>query len=109
MTAFPGYDLHISEESSHRSVYRLTQTPRTLEIAFITGGDGCEFPIALASIYSKYMRELYMHAFNDYWSARIAGLNPTAGYYTDAQRWLKETSSAIGLCGVNRDMLVRSR
>jgi hypothetical protein len=74
ITAMPACDLEIREESALRSVYHLTRSPRTCEIAFVTGGDSRHFPTALASVYSKYLRELYMRAFNDHWSRRVTGL-----------------------------------
>ena len=36
--------------------------------------------VALASIVSKTVRELWMDVFNAYWLARMPGLRPTAGY-----------------------------
>ncbi|MGB2985281.1 MAG: hypothetical protein WBE26_05305 [Phycisphaerae bacterium] len=109
ITALPGYDLQIHEESPRRSVYRLIRSSRTCEIAFVTGGDGHHFPVALASVYSKYLRELYMHVFNGYWSRQMPGLRPTAGYYTDAQRWLQDVSRELVRRSIDRNMLVRQR
>ena len=40
--------------------------------------------VALASIVSKAVRELWMDVFNAHWSARIPDLRPTAGYPNDA-------------------------
>ena len=36
---------------------------------------------------SKYLRELAMRAFNDFWCTRVPGLAPTAGYPRDARRF----------------------
>ena len=45
---------------------------------------GEEFlPTALASMTAKYLRELSMRAFNEFWCARVTGLRPTAGYPMD--------------------------
>ncbi len=108
-TAFPGYTLRILEESSTRSAYQLDQTAQCFEIEFVTRGDAKRFPVALASIYSKYLRELHMHAFNRYWSEAVPGLRPTAGYYTDAKRWLQEASAELKHRSVDRTLLVRER
>src|SRR5205823_3844602 len=43
--------------------------------------------VALASMLSKYIRELLMGQFNRYWQTHIPGLKPTAGYPTDAGRF----------------------
>lgn len=109
MTAMCGYDLQILEESEARSAYRLVRTPRICEIEFVTGGESRHLPIALASIYSKYVRELYMHVFNRYWSGQIAGLRATAGYYSDARRWLNEAAAELTRRSIDRTMLVRQR
>ena len=109
MTAMPGCALKIVEESETRSAYALTGSARILEVEFATGGDRRRFPVALASVYSKYLRELYMRALNAYWSSRIPGLRPTAGYYVDARRWLGEVTASVGRLAFDRDLLVRAR
>ncbi len=107
--ALPGYDLQILEESPDRSAYRLIRSPRVCEIEFVTGGDARRFPVALASIYSKYLRELYMHVFNAFWCGKMSGLRSTAGYYTDARRWLKDAAPLLDRLSIDRGMLIRQR
>lgn len=109
LTAFPGHELQVLEESPERSAYRLSGSARILRFEFLVGGEERELPIALASIYSKYLRELSMRVFNEYWSTQMDGLRPTAGYYSDAQRWLAEAEPALRRSGVTRDRLVRQR
>lgn len=109
MTAIGGHELQILEETSVRSAYRLVRSSRTCEIAFVTGGDARHFPVALASVHSKYLREVQMHVFNRYWCERVEGLRPTAGYYTDAQRWLQAASEEIDRGSFDRRSLVRER
>ena len=108
-TALPGYEMQILEESPERSAYRLVRSSRICEIEFATGGEQRHFAVALASVYSKYLRELFMRAFNEHWSGRMAGLKPTAGYYTDAQRWLEDAAPALKQAGIDRSLLVRER
>jgi len=107
--AFPACDLQIVEETEQRSAYRLTIKRRIVEIEFKTKGDSEHFSIALASIYSKYVRELSMHQFNAYWCCQQPGLKPTAGYYTDARRWLVDADATIRRLAVSSEELVRSR
>lgn len=109
MTALEGGSLQILEESSRRSAYRITRRAQTCEIEFVIRGDSKHFPIALASLYSKYVRELYMHVFNNHWQGQCPNVTPTAGYYADAQRWLAETGPELTRQGVNRSLLVRTR
>ena len=109
MTSLPAFELAIIEESAARSTYRLEQSSRVCEIEFVTRGESHSFPVALASVYSKYVRELSMNALNDYWSRAVPGLRRTAGYYTDARRWLTDVSAELARRSVDRGMLVRTR
>lgn len=108
-TAFPGFEFAIVEESPQRSAYLLTNGDRRIEIDFSTAGEQRHFAVALASVLSKYVRELHMRLFNRYWSSQAAGLAPTAGYYTDAQRWLRDAAPHIERLGIDRSILVRAR
>ena len=45
------------------------------------------FCVALASMASKYLRELLMLEFNRFWQSHVADLKPTAGYPGDAARF----------------------
>ena len=108
-TSLPGYELQILEESANRSVYRLVRSSQVCQIEFVTRGENQHFLIALASIYSKYLRELYMKMFNRYWCRQLEGLKPTAGYYTDAHRWLHDTAGVIKQQSIDRGLLVRTR
>lgn len=108
-TAMPEYDMHVLEETDARSAYRLECASRVCHIEFTTNAEDRHFAVALGSIYSKYLRELYMHQFNRYWATRQRGLKSTAGYYTDAQRWLKEAGDTLRQLKVDRTMLVRQR
>jgi ribonuclease HII len=108
-TAFPEFALQILEESADRSAYRLESPSRVVRIEFLTKGEAQHLPIALASVYSKYVRELYMRSFNRYWSSMDAALRPTAGYHADARRWLTDAAPLIQRCGIDPRRLVRSR
>jgi ribonuclease HII len=107
MTAFPNTSLQVLEEGAERSAYRLEGSPRDFTVRFSTSGEEKSFPIALASMFSKYLRELFMHRFNAYWGARCPDLKPTAGYYTDAQRWLRDAADTLAAAQVDVDRLVR--
>lgn len=109
MTALPAFNLSIIEETQTRSAYRLEHEQRAVEVEFSVGGDQQHFSAALASIFSKYIRELFMHLFNRYWSAHMPLLRPTAGYYTDARRWLGDVSQILEYQRADRQLLVRNR
>jgi hypothetical protein len=43
---------------------------------------------------AKYLRELAMRAFNEFWAARVPNLRPTAGYPMDSHRFRKAIAAA---------------
>lgn len=108
-TALPDRELMVEEESAERSAYRLVGAGGVCEIEFATEGETRHLPVALASIYSKYLRELFMHAFNTFWAGHDATLRPTAGYYTDARRWLTDAAPILCRLRIDRRDLVRER
>lgn len=84
--------IEVEEESARASRYRCDEHTGVL---LTPGADGAYFPVALASMAAKLVRELAMMRFNRYWSARIPELKPTAGYVQDARRWLSDTQHLI--------------
>ncbi len=90
--AFPDYLVEVYEETRARSVYRWGTPPRRVEIRFSVHGEQF-LPCALASMASKYLRELAMLAFNDFWGRHVPGLKPTAGYPEDARRFKAEIAA----------------
>ena len=94
-------------EGRGESVYEVTGGTRRMRIGFYREGDSRHLPIALASIYSKYLRELFMRGFNAWWTAQVPGLRPTAGYAADANRFLRDIAAARQSLGVDDRLLIR--
>lgn len=71
----------------------------------------CErhLPTALASMVSKYVREVAMRQFNRWWNARVPDLKPTAGYPEDARRFRLAVSSHLREIGLADDVYWRKR
>ncbi|HOB76181.1 MAG TPA: hypothetical protein PKG54_16835 [Phycisphaerae bacterium] len=107
MTAFQEARLEIIEETETRSSYRLDTPWSPWMVRFVEKGETHHLPIALASIFSKYIRELCMLRFNRYWASHVAGLRPTGGYYADGQRFLADIEAALIAQGIDRGRLVR--
>ena len=82
---------------------------RTASISFTVRADGSSLPVALASMLSKYLRELHMSAFNAWWTSQVPGLAPTAGYAEHAAGFIETIEPAIRAAGVDRLTLVRQR
>lgn len=91
-------------EGRERSVYRIGST----EIRFQMKAEA-NFPVALASLVCKYVRELSMNVFNQFWAEHVPGLKPTAGYPVDAARFRLDIAEAQQRLGITDDVLWRER
>jgi ribonuclease HII len=97
------------EEGANRSVYELVGLERPVRLTFMPRADGSELCVALASMISKYLRELFMVEFNAFWQKELPGLEPTAGYPGDAARFFEAISPVRQRLGVPDRLLWRSR
>jgi ribonuclease HII len=100
--------VQVVTESRAESRYRFGPPSRRVEIRFSAGGEQF-LPAALASMISKFLRELAMMAFNRYWCGVVGGLKPTAGYPTDAKRWLADVDAARKKLQIDDRLLWRCR
>jgi ribonuclease HII len=89
---FPFRAIDVLEESEATSRYLVDDG--VIEASFSVGGEAAFAEIALASCVAKTIREIYMEAFNAWFSERFTGLQPTAGYPEDAVRWLADVERA---------------
>lgn len=109
MRSFEDRKLKIVDETDETSAYTLVSGRSTWHVEFRTSGDSQHLPIAAASIISKYVRELLMGRFNAWWANQVADLRPTAGYYTDGKRFLRDIGPSARKLGIQTARLVRSR
>lgn len=105
---FPEWLVEVHGESRERSLYRFGPAERRMEFCFRTKAESC-LPAALASMASKYLRELAMRALNDYWRERVPGLQPTAGYPEDAKRFRAEIAKTQAKLRINDRVLWRKK
>jgi ribonuclease HII len=105
---FPASLVEIHGESRAQSVYRFGPAGRRVEVRFRTKAEAC-LPAALASMASKYLRELAMAALNAFWCGRVPGLRPTAGYPADAKRFKAEIAPVQTQLGIADTILWRER
>jgi len=108
-TTFLGARIATLEEEDDRSTYDVRAPGRSMRLTFLVEGDRASFPVAAASILAKYTRELFMRGLNRWFVERQPGLRPTAGYYTDAHRFLAETESLRRTLGIADEALIRAR
>jgi ribonuclease HII len=107
--AFPAAFVSATAERADASCYRVFGPAGEATLAFRPRADGESLPVALASMASKYLRELCMGEFNAYWRGHVPGLRPTAGYPVDAKRFYEEIRPAMGRLGLAADAVWRRR
>lgn len=91
-------------ESRDQSVYRVGAGEFRFEVRAER-----HLPVAVASMVSKYVREVSMVAFNTYWQRELPDLRPTKGYPGDASRFRAEIAVAQSRVGIADDVLWRKR
>ena len=121
---FPGAVPCVVRESRASSVYRFQASsghdrrgrivefasPVLLEARFTAKGES-NAPTALASIVAKYLRELSMRPFNEFWRRATGNdaLRPTAGYPVDALRFRAEVEEVRRRLGVSDEVFWRAK
>lgn len=105
---FPEWLIEVYGEGRRRSIYRFGPPDHRVEIRFQTGAEAC-LPAALASMASKYLRELAMRALNDFWRRRVRDLRPTAGYPRDAKRFKAQIGRAQSTLQIADQVLWRAK
>lgn len=106
---FPDRHVHVLEHQELVSRYRLATPHGDWFVQFQVDGDSHHLPIALASMVAKYVRELLMERFNEYWRRQAPALRPTAGYYGDARRFIREIGPLATAAGLPLAQFVRAR
>jgi len=96
-------------ETAACSIYSVAGAGREVRWTFQPRADSEHFSVALASMVSKYVREVLMGEFNRFWQACVPGLKPTAGYPTDARRYYEAIRPAAKRLGVSKARLWRKK
>ena len=107
--AFPDGMVVAMEERMARSVYRVLGLGRDIQLVIEPRADGRHFCVALASMVSKYIREVLMLEFNRFWQGHVPGLKATAGYPTDASRYYADILPAVKRLGLDEATVWRRK
>jgi hypothetical protein len=99
----------LSENEEGCSEYLMTRRGHDVRITFVEKAEALCLPVAVASMLSKYLREGLMRRFNAFWRAQLPGLIPTAGYYGDGSRFLRDIEAKRREMGIEDARLVRCR
>jgi ribonuclease HII len=101
--------VRVLEETEEESRYEALHGEAPVRVRFIPRADGANLCVAVASMVSKYVRELCMNEFNTFWCQHLPGLVPTAGYPGDAPRYLEAIRATAETLGVSHDAIWRER
>jgi ribonuclease HII len=106
--ACPDGWVEILEETEARCRYRMTAG---YEVAwsFEVEAESRHFTVALASMVSKYLREVLMRQFNRYWQKHVPGIKATAGYPVDSHRFLAEIHPTMRTLNVGHRLVWRRK
>jgi ribonuclease HII len=106
---FPDHWPICVRESPEESRYRIEQNDRTITLIFQPKADSQCCAVAWASMVAKYVREICMQQFNQFWARHCPGLEPTAGYPVDAKRYFAAIRPAMAQLGLTDDAVWRRK
>lgn len=106
---FPDMELKILKENAQISSYQLEANGKSMRLHFAVGGDDKFLPVSLASMVSKYIRELMIDGMNRYFVALCPQLKPTAGYWKDGLRFIEDISKNAPHIRYDSNQLIRCR
>ncbi|MFH1228038.1 MAG: hypothetical protein V1701_09085 [Planctomycetota bacterium] len=104
-SVFSGRTVFMVKETRNTSLYRFSGDDT--EISFLKDGEDRDFCIALASMFGKYTREMEMIRFNRLFIDRFPQVKPTAGYPTDARRFIKDVAPLAKQIGLDMKQFIR--
>ena len=106
---FDEWSLEVLQEEDGHSYYQLHRGNDSVRIIFREKAETQCMAVALASMLSKYLRECLMRRFNAFWARHLPEVMPTAGYYNDGTRFLRDIELKRRELGIADGELIRSR
>ena len=106
---FSDMELRILRESPASSSYELQADGKGMRLHFVVGADERFLPVSLASMVSKYLRELLISHINRYFAGFSTDLRPTAGYWKDGLRFIEEIKTNLPHVRFDSNQLIRCR
>ena len=106
---FSNMDLTILKETSANSSYELAANGKSIRLHFVIKADENFLPVSLASMVSKYLRELLIGNINSYFRDHQPQLKPTAGYWKDGLRFIKDLKTHAPDLTYDSNQLIRCR
>ncbi len=107
--ALPDGLILATQESMACSRYDVRGLERGVQLCFQPRADAEYLCVALASMTSKYLREVLMLEFNRFWREHVPNLKPTAGYPGDAVRFFQAIRQTIDKLGLREEDVWRRK
>jgi hypothetical protein len=98
----------VGNESLAASDYFFREHGRDVVMRFQAKGESF-LPTALASMVSKYVREIFMMLWNKFWQLRLPDLKPTKGYPVDAKRFKNDIRQMQNTLGISDRLIWREK
>jgi hypothetical protein len=105
---FPQARLAVIRQDEKISSYEMLIQNKQVRVHFSAGADERYWPVCLASMISKYIREVVMYSQNAYFLDLCQSLRPTAGYWQDGQRFLRDLSEKLPDFAFEPHQLIRT-
>ena len=97
----------VLEERKGLSMYELSEVGC---VRFEVKADAKHLPVALASMFGKYLRELWMLRLNEFYRTRLSTLRACSGYHDSVtKRFVKDTERLRVKLGVVDSCFARER
>jgi ribonuclease HII len=109
LRSFPDMSLRIVQETEEKSAYEMRTDSRSMVLSFEVAADDHHLPVSLASMVSKYIRELLMDSMNAYFVSLNPALKPTAGYWQDGLRFLADLKAHLPDLRIDPHQMVRCK
>ena len=106
---FADMELRIVHESPAVSSYELQADGKQMRLHFVIGADEDVLGVSLASMTSKYLRQLLIGCINRYFIGFCSTLEPTAGYWKDGLRFIEDVKRHIPHIRFDSNQLIRCR
>jgi len=107
--SFPEATVQVIEEGKDASVYLLRDddSNRTMRVAFEVKADDTHLTVALASMMSKYVRQLLMQRMQAWFAQRLPEVKPTQGYGADGKRFWRDIQPRLAELSIAPDAIRR--
>jgi len=74
------FEISLSLSKERTDIFKISCKGKKLKIHFIKSGDKSNFPIALSSIFGKYLREIFVKRINEFFQKIDSSLDWCGGY-----------------------------